>query len=115
MRITPPWDGSIMKTLCIRLMIVLVALTVPGMVSAEKVLATGDRLVAIRLPTPETSGKRACLGIAESDSFDPTTITGSLLVIEIFSTYCPFCQREAPAVNRLFGAIEASDTLRGRV
>ena len=81
-----------MKILCIRLMIVSVALTVPGMVSAEKVPATGDRLVAIRLPTPETPGKRAYLGIAESDSLDPTTITGSLLVVEIFSMYCPFCQ-----------------------
>ena len=29
--------------------------------------------------------------------------------------YCPHCQREAPAVNQLYQAIQASETLRGEV
>ena len=104
-----------MKILCLWLTVVLVAITLPGMASAKKTPAAGDRLIDMRLNSPETPGERAYLGIVENDSFDPTTITGRLLVIEIFSMYCPFCQREAPNVNRLYQAIEASDTLRGRV
>ncbi len=104
-----------MKILWLWLSVVLVAIALPGMASAEKEPAAGDRLVDMRLNTPKAPDKRAYLGIAESDSFDPKTISGQLLVIEIFSMYCPFCQREAPNVNRLYQAIEASDTLHGRV
>ena len=104
-----------MKTLCLRLTVVLFLLAPPGMASAEKAPAAGDLLVGIRLDTPETPSQRAYLGVSEDGGFVPTAITGQLLVIEIFSMYCPHCQREAPAVNRLYQAIEASETLRGRV
>lgn len=104
-----------MKTLCLQLTVALIMFVLPGMASAEKAPAAGELLVAIRLEAPEKPDARAYLGLAESGNFDPTTITGQLLIIEIFSMYCPYCQREAPAVNRLYQAIEASETLRGRV
>ena len=104
-----------MKTLCLQLTVALIMFVLPGMASAEKAPAAGELLVGIRLAAPEKPDVRAYLGLAESGSFDPTTITGQLLIIEIFSMYCPYCQREAPAVNRLYQAIEASETLRGRV
>jgi peroxiredoxin len=98
-----------------QLAIALVVLAPPGMALAEKTPAAGELLVGIRLDAPETTDTRAYLGLTEGGSFDPTTIAGQLLIIEIFSMYCPHCQREAPAVNRLYQAIEASETLRGRV
>lgn len=104
-----------MKISCLWLTVVLFILTLPGMASAEKAPVVGELLVGIRLDAPENPDKRAYLEIAESGTFDPTTVTGRLLIIEIFSMYCPHCQREAPAVNRLYQAIEASETLRGRV
>ncbi len=104
-----------MKISCLWLTVVLFILALPGMASAEKAPVAGELLVGIRLDAPERPDKRAYLGIAESGTFDPTTVTGRLLIIEIFSMYCPHCQREAPAVNRLYQAIEASETLRGRV
>jgi thiol-disulfide isomerase/thioredoxin len=107
--------GNVMKTLCLRLTVALVLLALPEMTLAEKAPEAGDMLVGMRLKTPEAPDKRTYLGLSESGSFDPTTITGQLLLIEIFSMYCPHCQREAPAVNRLYQAIEASETLRGRV
>ena len=103
------------RTLCLQLTIALVVLALPGMASAEKAPAAGELLVDIRLEAPETPEERAYLGLTDSGSFNPTTIAGRLLVIEIFSMYCPHCQREAPAVNRLYQAIQASETLRGRV
>ena len=104
-----------MKTLCLWWTVALIMLALPGMASAEKAPAAGDLLVDMRLDTPEASDHQAYLGLSDGGTFDPTTITGRLLIIEIFSMYCPHCQREAPAVNRLYQAIEASETLQGRV
>ncbi len=104
-----------MRTLCLQLAVALFVFAPPGMALAEKAPATGELLVGIHLDAPETIDSRAYLGLTEGGSFDPTTIAGQLLIIEIFSMYCPHCQREAPAVNRLYQAIEASETLRGRV
>ena len=104
-----------MRTLCLQLTAALVLLALPGVVSANETPAAGNLLVGIRLEAPEAPDAIAYLGLTERGSFDPTTINGQLLVIEIFSMYCPHCQREAPAVNRLYQAIQASETLRNRV
>ncbi|WP_372683048.1 peroxiredoxin family protein [Desulfosarcina sp.] len=104
-----------MRTHCLQLALALVMFALPAMVLAQKTPVVGQRLVGIRLDVPETTEVRAYLGITEGGSFDPSTIAGQLLIIEFFSMYCPHCQREAPAVNRLYQAIEASEALRGRV
>ena len=104
-----------MKALSLWLTMTVVIMTLPSMVSAGKVPVVGDRLVSMRLKTPESSDQRSYLGLDSSATFEPTTITGRLLIIEIFSMYCPHCQREAPAVNRLHQTIETSETLRGKV
>lgn len=98
-------------------MLVLVLLALPGMGLAQHAPAVGEQLVEIRLTTPESSDWRAYLGLpSESgEGFAPSQITAKLLVIEIFSMYCPYCQREAPAVNRLYQAIQAAETLRDQV
>ena len=75
----------------------------------------GERLVEITLAAPAAADHRAYLGLSESTTFDPLDISGRLLIIEIFSMYCPYCQREAPAVNRLHQAIENAPELRGKV
>lgn len=77
--------------------------------------AAGTQLTPIRLEAPETPEAKKYLGVTENAPLDPLTISGSLLIIEIFSMYCPHCQREAPQVNRLYEAIEASPRLNGRV
>lgn len=95
--------------------VALCFLAISTVASAGKTPAVGDPLVDLRLPTPESADTRDYLGLPPGDSFPATAVAGKILVIEIFSMYCPHCQREAPAVNRLYQAIENSETLRGRV
>lgn len=95
--------------------VVMAALTFPAMGWAGKVPAAGDMLIPMQFKAPAEADKRAYLGLSENDRFSPADIAGRLLLIEIFSMYCPHCQREAPAVNRLYEAIEASESLRGQV
>ncbi len=95
--------------------VVLIILALPVAASSGKAPAAGDLLAGMSLDTPASPDTQAYLGLSGSGTFNPTGIAGRLLVIEIFSMYCPHCQREAPAVNRLYQAIEASEILRGRV
>ena len=96
-------------------LVVLCFLAVSAVASAGKMPAVGDRLADLRLPTPESADTRDYLGLPPIDAFPVTAIAGKILVIEIFSMYCPHCQREAPAVNRLYQAIQDSEPLRDRV
>jgi peroxiredoxin len=84
-------------------------------VTAGNIPAAGDQLVDIQLSVPTSADQRNHLGLTQTENFNPTDIAGELLIIEIFSMYCPHCQREAPAVNRLYQTIQATETLRNRV
>lgn len=97
------------------LMAAVVMLVLPAMTLAGEVPKVGDQLVELRLDAPESADQRTYLGLKQPGSFSCTGISGDLLIIEIFSMYCPHCQREAPAVNRLHQAIQASEALQGRV
>ena len=94
---------------------VMILLAIPAVSLAGKIPARGDQLADIQLNVPASVDQRNYLGLEQGGYFNPTGITGELLVIEIFSMYCPHCQREAPAVNRLYQTIQATDTLRDRV
>ncbi len=103
-----------MKNICLWLAAVLVA-TAPAAVFGQAPPVAGDRLEGLRLMAPEDPTHRAYLGLVESGEFDILDISGRLLIVEIFSMYCPHCQREAPSVNRLYEAIAASAALREQV
>jgi peroxiredoxin len=38
-----------------------------------------------------------------------------VVIIEIFSMYCPYCQKEAPNVNKLYDKIQASPNLKSKI
>ncbi len=103
-----------MKKIGLWLAAALVA-AAPAAVFGTAAPEAGDRLEGLRLMAPEDPTRRAYLGLDEAGEFDILDVSGRLLIVEIFSMYCPHCQREAPSVNRLYEAIEASDVLRGQV
>jgi peroxiredoxin len=55
------------------------------------------------------------LGIFGFGSFKIPEIKARLVIIEIFSMYCPYCQKEAPNVNQLYAKIEQNPTLKGKI
>jgi len=38
-----------------------------------------------------------------------------VLIIQIFSMYCPYCQKDAPNMNRFFSLIESNPKLKGKI
>ena len=68
-----------------------------------------------KLPVPERAADKAYLGLTTTGPFTIAQIKAQVVIIEIFSMYCPYCQREAPEVNRLYHMIENDPTLKGRI
>ena len=60
------------------------------------------------LTVPESKAHVEYLGLtgAPGVSFSPADIDADLIVIELFSMYCPHCQNAAPKVNELYEKME---------
>lgn len=62
----------------------------------------------------KNSAERSYLGVG-SGPFRISNIQSKLVLIEVFSMYCPYCQKEAPNMNLLHNKIESDPALKGRI
>jgi peroxiredoxin len=67
------------------------------------------------LPAPETAPNRSYLGLETREPFFLGQVKAEILIIEIFSMYCPICQREAADVNKLFDLIQKDPALKPKI
>ena len=74
----------------------------------------GDVFPGISLTIPKDPAHRDYLGLEGEGEFKIPQIETEAVIIEIFSMYCPHCQREAPHVNELYKAIEQSPKYKGK-
>jgi peroxiredoxin len=77
--------------------------------------AKGDNLPEILLAMPGEAVHRDYLGLSGKGQFQIPQIKADIVLVEIFSMYCPACQREAPRVNELYRLIEENPEVRGKV
>lgn len=69
----------------------------------------GDMLPDVEVKSRLKPAEAAYLGLTEgAKSFRLSQIKAEALLVEVYSMYCPRCQAEAPAVNRLFERLKAS-------
>ncbi len=69
----------------------------------------------IKLSVPKSPEEKTYLGLKGNGSFTIPQIKANVVIIEIFSMYCPYCQKEAPIVNELYNAIEKNPDLKGKI
>ncbi|ROR03284.1 peroxiredoxin family protein [Desulfosoma caldarium] len=62
----------------------------------------GGTFPSIALEAPKDPAMRDYLGLGEAQTFTVDQVDADLVVVEIFSMYCPYCQREAPVVNAFY-------------
>ena len=72
----------------------------------------GGMLPKISLPIPADQGYKKYLGLKGDGTFLVPQIKAKVVLIEIFSMYCPHCQKDAPVVNDLFSKIVGDDSLK---
>ncbi|QJT09384.1 peroxiredoxin family protein [Oceanidesulfovibrio marinus] len=80
----------------------------------DKVISEGMKLQDVQLP-PALDADARYLGVPAGEPFALSDIKTDYLLLQVFSMYCPHCQREAPLMKELFDKIKASgkaDTLK---
>jgi thiol-disulfide isomerase/thioredoxin len=70
---------------------------------------------AFELPVPQNKMQKNYLGLLRNGNFKVTEIKARILIIEVFSMYCPHCQKEAPIVNELYRTIEKKTDVKEKV
>ncbi len=82
---------------------------------AEPLQVDAKKLSRLTYPAPENPAAREYLGLPDTKTFSLSQVDADLLLIEVFSMYCPYCQRAAPKVNELYGLIARDAEMRGSV
>ena len=88
---------------------IILAIFVAGLFSVNACAAAeraAEQLPEFQLPVPGEQNHRTYLGLdasgANSGIFTVADIDADIVLIELFSMYCPFCQEEAPLINELY-------------
>jgi len=75
----------------------------------------GGILPKISLPVPVDEGYRKYLGLKGEGLFLIPQIKAKVVLIQIFSMYCPHCQKDAPVVNDLYSRIMSHSGLKDKL
>ena len=88
--------------LCLGTVLVLFALAA----SAQELPKAGDKLGKISFTAPVSAEDLAYLGVGKgAKEFTLDQIKAPLVVLQLFSMYCTYCQEEAPQVNEFYKLI----------
>lgn len=76
----------------------------------------GSSLPELELPLPDNSSDLKYLGLSSGGkTFKVNRLKAKLVIIQVYSMYCPYCQAEAVNVNRLYGLIENNPALKDKI
>lgn len=71
-------------------------------------LQAGDAFPNVELSGKISTAQQTYLEINEEGPWKLSDIAAEYIIIEIYSMYCPHCQKEAPAVNSLYEILKTS-------
>ena len=76
----------------------------------------GNPMPDFELPMLNNPVDLQYLGLSASGkSFRISQVKAKVVILQIYSMYCPYCQAEAPNVNRLYATIENSPALKDKI
>ena len=102
---------AILLTLTTTLVVALALSTL----AANKPPQKGEVLPVMNLPMPKNPVEKGYLGLSGDGSFKIPQIKANVVIVEIFSMYCPYCQKDAPGINELYNLIENNSDLKNKI
>ncbi|MGZ3558145.1 MAG: peroxiredoxin family protein [Thermodesulfobacteriota bacterium] len=101
--------------LCLISIILPFSILVFSAPAANKPPEKGEQLPVINLPSPKNPDERSYLGLSGSGLFKIPQIKATVVIIEVFSMYCPYCQKDAPGINELYRLIENNSDIKDKI
>ncbi len=77
--------------------------------ASGEIIQETDTMADFQLPPEEDAERAAYLGVTPGEPFSISDVDARYLLIQVFSMYCPHCQREAPHMKALFENLRGSD------
>jgi len=87
----------------------------PSAVAETKQIGFAIPFPNLTFSQPLSKGEQVYLGISKKKGFSFREIKGDLILVELISTYCINCQRQAPIFTELYSSIERDPKLKGKV
>ena len=104
-----------------RAMIFLVAagmslvLAIGNTLAEDQLGIKADVLNSLKIEGPERPGDNAYLGLTGTGRFTVSQVKADVLIVQVFSMYCPFCQADVPNLQNLYALIDKDPKLKDRV
>ncbi|MFA6221895.1 MAG: TlpA disulfide reductase family protein [Desulfomonilaceae bacterium] len=80
--------------------------------SSQELTINADTLKNIKFDAPENLVDKKYLGLPDGKTFHLGQVRSNYLIIELFSMYCPVCQRSAGTVNQVYDLIHNTQGVR---
>ena len=77
--------------------------------------ANNKAIPVFELPMPVSEQEKSYLGLSGTRNFKIEQIKAQVLIIEVYSFYCPHCQRSASQVNDLFRLIQGRTDMKEKI
>jgi len=77
--------------------------------------AISESLPPFELPIPQDAMTQSYLGLSGTGQFTIAQIKAKVVIIQIFSMYCPVCQKEAFRMNKLYRTIQKRKDLKDKI
>lgn len=81
---------------------------------AQNTPAEGEKFPGLSLQIPQKMEERQYLKV-EQGPFKLSQVDAEVLIVQIFSIYCPHCQKEAPTIKELHRTLLESPELKSRI
>ena len=99
---------------CAAFAICLLVTTHAGL-AFTKAPAIGESLPPFKLSIPQDASAQRYLGLSGTGQFTIAQIEAKVVIIQIFSMYCPVCQKEAFRMNKLYRTIQKRKDLKDKI
>jgi len=97
------------------IVMMLISLASEVVNASQELTVNSDILTNLKFDSPENLADKKYLGLKDGPKFKLSQIETKYLLIEIFSMYCPICQRDAKSVNQLYDLVQTVPGLRENV
>lgn len=96
-------------TRCVIIFSLIIVIFCPSRES--KALTVEKSLPQFTLNLNGDSSTQKYLGLKNNQTFSISNVQAKLILIEVFSLYCPICQKQAPIANKIYKYIQQNSEL----